>query len=166
MSKILIFDKVHYFLNIGSNLGNRKLNISRALSAIEKKFGYFETSSIIESRPWGFVSDNLFSNIAVMVISDLRPTEVLAEIKKIEAELGSTSHRDSNGAYTDRIIDIDIMAADEIILDSPELKIPHPHLAQREFFLKPFAELAPMWRHPVTGQTCEEMLSDLPIPED
>ena len=64
---------MHYFLNIGSNLGNRKLNISRALRAIEEKFGYFEVSKIYESRPWGYDSDNEFANIAVMVVSDVAP---------------------------------------------------------------------------------------------
>ena len=58
---------MHYFLNIGSNLGNRKLNISRTLRALEESFGYFEVSRMVESRPWGFVSDNTFANVAVMV---------------------------------------------------------------------------------------------------
>ena len=56
---------MHYFLNIGSNLGNTKLNISRALRALEEKYGYFETSKIMESKPWGFVSPHSFANLAV-----------------------------------------------------------------------------------------------------
>ena len=150
---------MHYFLNIGSNLGNVKLNISRALRALEFRFGYFETSKMVESAPWGYVSSNRFANIAVMIISEKTPQEVLAVIKEIESELNPTPHRDAKGGYADRVLDIDIMAADEIVVDTPELKIPHPHLAERRFFLEPFDELAPAWRHPVTGLTPAEMLS-------
>lgn len=153
---------MHYFLNIGSNLGNRKLNISRALRALEEKFGYFEVSRIVESRPWGFVSDHMFANVAVMVISDLQPEEVLAVTKEIERRLGSGSHRDQYGGYADRVIDIDIVACDETEVDTDTLRIPHPHLAERRFFLEPMAELAPAWRHPATGLTCAEMLEALP----
>lgn len=153
---------MHYFLNIGSNLGNRKLNISRALRALEESFGYFEVSRMVESRPWGFVSDNTFANVAVMVISDKQPEEVLATVLDIERRLGSGSHRDACGGYADRLIDIDIMACDETEVRTPELTIPHPNLAERRFFLEPFAELAPRWRHPVTGLTCAEMLDTLP----
>lgn len=152
---------MHYFLNIGSNLGNTKLNISRGLRALEEKFGYFEISKIIESRPWGFVSDNEFMNVAVMIISDLQPHEILSEIKEIEKRLDPMSHRDANGNYADRFLDIDIMAADDLVMDTPDLKIPHQHLAERKFFLEPFAQLAPLWRHPETGLTCREMLSRL-----
>lgn len=152
---------MHYFLNIGSNLGNVKLNISRALRALESRFGYFETSRMVESQPWGYVSPNTFANIAVMVISEKTPAEVLADIKEIEAKLNPTPHRDAQGRYADRILDIDIMAADDIVTDAPELKIPHPHLAERRFFLEPFNELAPRWVHPVNGLTCEEMLQKL-----
>lgn len=152
---------MHYFLNIGSNLGNVKLNISRALRALESRFGYFETSKMVESAPWGYVSANRFANIAVMIISENTPHEVLAVIKEIESELNPTPHRDANGGYADRVLDIDIMAADETVVDTPELKIPHPHLAERRFYLEPFDELAPSWRHPLTGLTPAEMLSSM-----
>lgn len=148
----------HYFLNIGSNLGNRRLNISRALRALEENYGYFEVSKIVESAPWGFESDNEFMNIAVMIISDRSPEEILTDLQRIEARYNGTPHRDNEGNYIDRMLDIDIMAVDDMVVEKPNLKIPHPHLAERRFFLEPFAELAPLWRHPVTGLTCAEML--------
>lgn len=157
---------MHYFLNIGSNLGNVRLNISRALRAIEEKYGYFETSRIVESRPWGFVSPNTFANIAVMVVTDRSCAEVLSDIKEIESRLSPMPHRDDRGGYVDRVIDIDIMAADDTVIDTDELTVPHPHLAERHFFLEPFDELAPLWRHPVTGLTCAEMLARLPKTEE
>lgn len=159
-------NEIHYFLNIGSNLGNRQLNISRALLALEKKFGYFEVSKVIETRPWGFISDNLFSNLAVMIISDKSPLEILTDIKELENQLNPTPHRTDSGAYADRVLDIDIMAADDLIVDTDDLKIPHAHLATRKFFLQPFDELAPNWRHPISGLTCAEMLQALPSEEE
>ncbi len=157
---------MHYFLNIGSNLGNVRLNISRALRALEEKYGYFETSRIVESRPWGFISPNTFANIAVMVETDRSCAQVLSDIKEIEGRLSPMPHRDDRGGYVDRVIDIDIMAADDTVIDTEELTVPHPHLAERHFFLEPFDELAPLWRHPVTGLTCAEMLARLPKTEE
>lgn len=157
---------MHYFLNIGSNLGNVKLNISRAVRALEEKYGYFETSRIIESKPWGFVSPHTFANLAVMVVTDRTPQEVLADIREIESRLNPTPHRDARGEYADRVLDIDIMAADDTIINTEELTVPHRHLAERRFFLEPFDELAPLWRHPATGMTCAEMLALLPKPEE
>lgn len=149
---------MYYFLNIGSNLGNRKLNISRALRAIEAKFGYFETSKIVESEPWGYDSTNSFLNIGVMVISDESPLEVLHTIKEIEKSIDSASHRTPEGGYADRVIDIDIMAIDEMDIKNEELTVPHKDLSEREFFLLPLSELAPAWKHPRTGLTPDEML--------
>lgn len=153
---------MHYFLNIGSNLGNRILNISRAVRALEAEFGYFEISKKMESKPWGFDSINMFVNVCVMVISDITPEEMLSKVKEIERSLHSQSHRTPDGRYADRIIDIDIVAADSLILHSEELTIPHRDLARRPFFLQPMSELAPMWRHPESGFTCDEMLALLP----
>lgn len=157
---------MHYFLNIGSNLGNRRLNISRALRALEAHYGWFETSAMMESAPWGFVSPNRFANIAVMIVTDESPRKVLEVIHGIEDKLNSSPHRGSNGGYNDREVDIDIMAADEETINEEGLRIPHEHLAERDFFLKPFNELAPLWKHPATGLTCSQMLSVLPKKED
>ncbi len=153
---------MHYFLNIGSNLGNTALNISRAVRRIEEAFGYFEISHTVESEPFGFDSTNLFRNVGLMIISDKRPEEVLRILQEIEKGISPASHRGADGGYVDRVIDIDIVAADEVVVDTPELRIPHPGLAERRFFLEPMAELAPGWRHPQTGQTPAEMLALLP----
>ena len=154
---------MHYFLNIGSNLGNRKLNLSRAVRALEKEFGYFELSNTVESEPWGFDSTNLFLNIAVMIVTDMEPTEVLHKLQAIEKSISPASHRTATGGYADRMVDIDIMAIDELQIDSEELTVPHRHLGERRFFLEPMNELAPGWRHPATGETPGEMLSKLEV---
>lgn len=151
----------HYYLNIGSNLGNVRLNLSKAIRALEEKYGYFEASGIVESKPWGYVSPNTFANMAVMIVSDRTPHEILEDIHEIERLLNPTPHRDTEGHYSDRVLDIDIMAADDLIINTECLRIPHRHLPQRKFFLEPFAQLAPGWRHPENGKTCAEMLDAL-----
>lgn len=155
---------MHYFINIGSNLGPRALNISRAARAVEERFGYFEISHKVESEPWGFDSTNVFCNIGMMFISDQSPEEVLGILQEIEHRLDPRPHRNVDGSYRDRTVDIDIVAVDELQIDTDTLKVPHPHLAERRFFLEPMAELAPAWRHPATGLTCAEMLEELPEP--
>lgn len=135
-----------YYINIGSNLGNRLLNVSKAISAIEKDFGWFELSKTVESEPWGFDSTHKFINIGMLICSDREPLDVLHTLQNIEQSISTESHRKPNGEYADRIIDIDIMAAEddeqnEVCISSPELTLPHPHLQDRQFFLTPYEEL-------------------------
>lgn len=148
-------------INIGSNLGNRRLNLSRAMRAVGVEFGDFEMSHVVESAPWGFDSTNSFLNVGMAFHTDLSPDEVLARLQEIERDISPASHRSASGGYTDRVIDIDIVAIDREIIESDILKVPHPHLADRRFFLEPLAELAPGWSHPVTGLTAAEMLASL-----
>lgn len=130
-----------YYINIGSNLGNRLMNLTRAVSAIEKRFGWFELSHHIESEPWGFNSKNKFLNVGMAFISDLQPLEVLHILQEVEASINPSSHRNADGSYKDRVIDIDIMAVDGVEMSTPELTLPHPHLEERPFFLEPYNEL-------------------------
>lgn len=130
-----------YYINIGSNLGNRLMNLTRAVSAIEKKLGWFELSHHIESEPWGFDSKNRFLNVGMAFISEMQPMEVLAALQEIEASINTEKHRNPDGSYKDRVLDIDIMDVEGIIMDTPELTIPHPHLNDRPFFLEPYNEL-------------------------
>lgn len=130
-----------YYINIGSNLGNRLMNLTRAVSAIEKRFGWFELSHHIESEPWGFNSKNKFLNVGMAFISELQPLEVLHILQEVEASINPSSHRNADGSYKDRVIDIDIMAVDGVEMSTPELTLPHPHIEERPFFLEPYNEL-------------------------
>lgn len=150
------------FINIGSNLGDRRLNLSRAMSAVEREFGPFELSHTVESAPWGFDSPNSFLNVGMAFSSELMPEEILARLQAIEKRLSPANHRKADGSYADRYVDIDIVAIDREIIDTVSLKVPHPRLPQRRFFLEPMAELAPGWTHPVSGLTPAEMLATLP----
>ena len=130
------------YLNLGTNLGDKIQNIENAINAIEIALdGKSIRSSIIESEPWGFDSANMFLNIGIAIKTDLSPLELLKTIKEIEQQLGSGSHRNSNGDYADRLIDIDIMAMDDLEFKSELLTIPHPQLNNRVFFESPYNEL-------------------------
>ena len=153
-----------YYLNIGSNIGERRDNLYRAVAFLAAGTGGCAVSSIIESEPWGFESDNRFMNLGVWLRCDMEPLEMLDRIHDIERRLGSASHRDEQGAYIDRLVDIDIVAIDNLVIDTPTLQVPHPHLPDRDFFLKPMIQLAPEWRHPVMGLTASEMLENIPLP--
>ncbi|MDE6258071.1 MAG: 2-amino-4-hydroxy-6-hydroxymethyldihydropteridine diphosphokinase [Muribaculaceae bacterium] len=130
-----------YYINIGTNLGNRRLNLSRAVAAVERRFGYFEISKVVESEPWGYDSTNLYLNVAMMFDTEEAPLDVLHALQAIEKEISPEAHRNPDGTYKDRLIDIDIMAIENVVVDEPELKVPHPHLFDRPFFINPLKEL-------------------------
>ena len=146
------------FANIGGNIGNIKLNIAKAIAAIGREFGPYEISRMVESDPWGFDSSNSFYNIGIAFQSEKNPYEILSVLQEIESRISATPHRDSEGGYKDREIDIDIIAIDDLKSDDKKLTLPHPCLAKRKFFLLPMIELAPEWRDPTTGLKPAEML--------
>lgn len=148
-------------VNIGSNLGDRRLNISRAVRAISMEFGDFEISHVVESAPWGFDSTHSFLNVGLTFETDLNPEETLRRLQNIEKGISGKSHRTASGGYTDREIDIDVITFDSEVIDLPHLQVPHPRMPQRSFVLQPLAELMSWWRHPLTGLTPFEMLENL-----
>ena len=131
------------YANIGSNLGNRKELILSAIDKIYERFGICCISSFIESDPWGFESENRFLNLGVSFKSSAEPEFILDELQFIEKGICSDSHRDEKGNYSDRKIDIDIMAIDDLKYQSQRLTLPHHHLLSRDFFLIPLQELNP-----------------------
>lgn len=147
LRKFFIFAKnqcsmPYVFLSIGSNLGNREQNIINAIATIGSDVGVVRrVSEFIDSEPQGFESDNKFLNAAILVITCLKPLDLLYKLQEIEISLGRISKSDSG--YTDRIIDIDILLYDNDIVDLPQLKIPHPLMMERDFVLIPLREIAP-----------------------
>lgn len=130
-----------YYLNLGSNLGNRLLHLTRAMKAIGEEFGPYETSHKVESDPWGFDSTNRFVNIGLAIDTELDPDTIMQKLQEIEKRLSKVGHRRWDGTYNDREIDIDIMDRDGEPYHSDIVTIPHPHLQEREFFLIPLREL-------------------------
>lgn len=129
------------YLSLGSNLGNREENLTRAMDEIEKLIGKIVRRSTFHiTEPWGFRSDNLFVNAAVCCHTEHSPRGVLVLTQEIERGMGREK-KSAVGNYSDRIIDIDILYYDDITVDEPDLKIPHPHINERDFVLKPLREI-------------------------
>lgn len=130
------------YLGLGSNIGDRKKNITDATMICGAIIGTLEAlSSLYETEPWGFSSPNKFLNSVICLETDKEPELCLALIKGIEREMGRVySCKDG---YEDRIIDIDILLYDDLILQTETLSIPHPRMGERDFVLKPLAEIAP-----------------------
>ncbi len=144
------------FLSLGTNLGNKQENLQTAIQHITKKVGkVVAQSSIIETEPWGFTSENSFLNMVIQIETNLSPFEILKKTQKIEKLMGRT-HK-TQDSYQDRIIDIDLILYDNLILDTPELRLPHPLFHQREFVLKPLCEIAPEYIHPILGKPIKEL---------
>jgi len=139
------------YLGLGSNLGNREAMISKAVSRIGEKVGQIvRQSSLIASEPWGFVSEHQFLNAVVLCTTTLSPRQVLTVTQKIERELGKdfrhATQREKHAGkvvthYHDRPIDIDILLYDDLTVDEPDLKIPHPRMTERDFVMKPLNEI-------------------------
>lgn len=149
------------YLGLGTNLGDKDRNLRRAVGHLQKKIGnVLSLSSFYETAPWGFVSEHSFLNAVACLETELAPADVLRRTQEIEKEMGRT-HKSVDNVYTDRLIDIDLLLYDGQILDSHELVLPHPYLAQRRFVLEPLCEIAPTLRHPVLGKTIRQLLGEL-----
>lgn len=129
------------YLNIGSNLGNREENLLRAIVLLSAGTGGCAVSSVVESDPWGFESGNKFLNVGVMLRCDMDPFDLLEFTQGIEKQMGSNTHRDANGNYVDRLVDIDIIEIDGVEINTPQLTVPHPRMHERDFVMKPLEQL-------------------------
>lgn len=145
-------------LGLGSNLGDRVRNLERALEHLKHGVRLERLSSIYETEPVGDREQPWFLNMVCYGATLMKPDALLAYIHRVEEDLGRERGAKRSGART---VDIDILAHDDLVIDEPDLKIPHPRLAERAFVLEPLAEIAPEWRHPVEGKTAKELLAGL-----
>jgi 2-amino-4-hydroxy-6-hydroxymethyldihydropteridine diphosphokinase len=146
------------FLGIGTNLGNREKNLSEAISMIRENIGkVVKASSVFESEPWGFQSENKFLNMVVKIETKLSTSGLLGRILMIEAFLGRVR---GEKQYSSRVIDIDILFCEDIVIDEESLKIPHPRLHERRFVLIPLCEIDPEFVHPVLKRSLRELLEE------
>ena len=133
--------KHRVFLGLGSNLGDRQANIERAIELISERVGeVIRRSSLIETEPWGFESENKFLNGVILCETTFTPRQVLRKTQKIERDMGRKKKTNSL-QYSDRPIDIDILLYDDLTVDEPDLKIPHPRMQEREFVMIPLKEI-------------------------
>lgn len=145
------------YLSLGTNIGDRQRNIMQAINLLNERVGTVATlSSFLETEPWGFESTNAFINVALAIETTLTPRELLEATQVIERDLGRMAKSTGDG-YADRIIDIDILLYDDLILSQEDLKIPHPLMQERLFVLTPLAEIAPKLVHPVLKTTIKNL---------
>jgi len=149
------------YINIGSNMGDRQALIEMAVAHIEHLCGCKATlTPFIESEPWGYESTNRFLNLGISIATNLSPDELHNRLQQIQQHISPDSHRDADGCYIDRLIDIDLIAIDDITIDTEDLKLPHPRMHLRPFVLIPMLQLAPGWQHPILKKTPQEMLNE------
>jgi len=130
------------FIGLGSNLGNGTALLREATGRLATYVTIAGESDYVESEPWGFESSHRFTNAVIAVETDLQPLELLDITQRIEREMGRTHKRASdNEAYSDRTIDIDLLLWNDLRLDTPRLRIPHPRMQERAFVTGPLAEL-------------------------
>ena len=144
------------FLGIGTNLGKRENNLEHAVASIGLSIGpVLMSSSIYETEPWGFQSEEEFLNMVVKIETDLAPIVLLERIHTIESLMGRVRGPEQ---FSSRLIDIDILIYEDMIIDEESLKIPHPLIQERGFVLVPFCEIAAELMHPVLKKSFGELL--------
>jgi 2-amino-4-hydroxy-6-hydroxymethyldihydropteridine diphosphokinase len=146
------------FLGIGTNLADRESNLREAIEKIEEHIGRVSSSSsVYETAPWGFDAENDFLNMVIRVETNHSPSEMLKKIAGIESLLGRERNQDR---YSSRVIDIDILLYDDLVIDEKGLKIPHRLMHERKFVLVPLCEIAPDIQHPVLKMAISSLLND------
>lgn len=143
---------------LGSNIGDRKLALKEAKTMIDNRIGkLLVSSSLFESEPWGFKHKNYFLNQVIVIDTSLPPPDLLQELLIIEKMLGRK--REKSG-YSARIIDLDILFYNNLIISEDFMRIPHPRLHERRFTLLPLNEILPDYIHPLLGKPISSLLNE------
>ena len=143
------------YLGLGTNLGDREQNLVQAVNALNAgpELAVLRTSGIYETAPWGLTNQPDFLNTAAEISTTLSPRQLLDRIKDLEHQLG----REAGPRFGPRPIDIDILLFGDLVVDEPDLRIPHASLHLRAFALVPLAELTPDSVHPILGITIAKL---------
>ena len=146
------------FLGLGGNIGNKRSNFKKVDELIETRLGkILDKSSVYETPPWGFQTENNFWNSVLIVDTQLSPEDLLMKIHEIE----NIFHRgERTGKYASREMDIDILYYNDIFLETERLIIPHPRMHLRKFVLVPLVEIAADFKHPLLRLTSLQMLEN------
>ncbi|MCX7942258.1 MAG: 2-amino-4-hydroxy-6-hydroxymethyldihydropteridine diphosphokinase [Dictyoglomaceae bacterium] len=146
------------FIGIGTNLGDKIKNIDEALNRLKDKgLNIIKISSIIETEPYGYKNQDNFLNAVCLIETDLSPFELLDLLLEVEKEMG----RVRTIKWGPRIIDLDIIFYDDLIINHEKLIIPHPDAHNRIFVMEPLLEIEPNFLHPILKKTVREIYLDL-----
>ena len=148
------------YLGIGSNLGNRRINVEKSLGFLkaQKEIRVTKQSSLYETKPVGGPKQRDFINAVVLIETTKSAKPLLKIIKSIENKFG---RKKNAGRWGPRVIDLDILAYQQSIIKSRILNIPHPRMHERFFVLAPFSEIAPRFNHPILNKTVKKLLAEL-----
>ena len=144
-------------ISLGSNLGNRVLNLNLAIDNIQELGVVKSVSAIYESAPWGFDAKKSFLNQVIAIETKLDPFQLLQALLKMEKELG---RKRSVSGYESRTMDLDILFYEDEIINSKELILPHPRIQDRMFVLLPLNEILAQYRHPQLKKTMQQLLAE------
>ncbi len=147
------------YINIGSNLGDSISLVNRAAELIGELLDReVRKARPYVSEPWGYESPNRYVNLGIAVdVGEMLPPELLHMLQEVERRIDQSPHRNDDGTYRDRYIDVDLIAVDGMTWEDSELQLPHPRMHLRDFVMVPMAELAPGWKHPLSGLTAVEL---------
>jgi len=150
------------FIALGANLGNPAEQIVQALRILAQSVTLIKTSSMMRSRPLllnnkSSEAEPDYINSVVQIETELTPLDLLDLLLSIESRMGRTRRE----KWESRVIDLDLIAYDKLVLSSERLTLPHPEMMRRDFVLKPLAEIAPEWTHPIGGQKIKDLIQGL-----
>ena len=148
---------VEVYLALGSNLGDRMGNLASAVEHLSQKVNIKKVSSVYETEPVYYREQPAFLNAVLSAVTRIDPFELLRFVKSIESDLG----RQPSFRNAPRLIDVDILFYGDRVIETPELTIPHPRIAERAFVLVPLAEIASALVHPLTHKKVQDMLSEV-----
>jgi 2-amino-4-hydroxy-6-hydroxymethyldihydropteridine diphosphokinase len=145
------------YIALGTNLGDRLANLRAAIESMPPEIIVLAESHVYETPPWGYENQPAFLNMVIKAETGLEPEPLLAYLKQLEVGLG----REQNLRWGPRLIDLDILFYDDLVLDSLPLVIPHPRLHERAFVLVPLMDVAPDLVHPVFRSRVSDFLAEL-----
>lgn len=145
-------------ISLGTNIGNRLENLQKAIRLIKEFSVVLRKSNVYRTPPWGYSSNNFFLNMGVVIETDFSPELLLKELKSIELKMGRLKSKEKE--YVDRLIDLDILFYNDLEMNSKDLKIPHPKIAERKFSIVVLKDIYGESKLPILGKTADDLLKE------